>query len=138
MNKIINLSDKRGKIYICDINNYQDIKANLYVLCTTYTSEIPEGVISSDELAPSFSLFLKKKAWIEKGEFRDRFMEFRELYLKELDNKKDFHMAINKLRSLVNKNKNIVLFDDCNLGIFCHLNILGEYLSANGFNIVSI
>lgn len=138
MNNVINLFDKKGKIYIRNIHNYQDVKANLYVLCSTYSSEIPEGVIHSDELAPSFSLFLKKKAWIEKGEFKNRFIEFKELYLKELEDKKDFDKAINKLRSLVNRNKNVVLFDDCNLGSFCHINILGEYLSENGFNVVSL
>lgn len=135
MNNIINLADRRGKIFIGTIDNYDTIDANLYLFCTTYSNTVPDGTILVDQLAPSFNLFLEKRAWIEKNVLADKFVDFQEKYLSEMHTRDDYILALDKIREFIREGKNIVLFDNCNLGNLCHLHILKDVLIKEGFRV---
>jgi len=137
MSKVIDLSSKRGKIYIADIDNYNEIEADLYIYCTTYATDVPQGTIHADQLAPSYELYIQKNTWIDKGVFRDRISDFKDRYMQEITTREDYSNAIERLRELLSKGLDIVLFDDCYLGDYCHLQVLKEYLKEIGFRVFS-
>ena len=137
MNNVIELSKKRGKIYLADIDTFDDIEADLYIYCTTYADNVPNGSIHAEQLAPSYELFIEKSAWIDKGMYKDRFEDFRILYKRELTTRKDSIRGIIQLKDFISSGMNIVLFDDCSLGNLCHLQVLKDYLKESGFRVFS-
>ena len=82
-----------------------------------------------------YQLFLMKKALLEKKQLSDRFDEFALAYKKEIHSRKDFDKALSRLEYMVEDGKKIVLFDDCNLKQYCHLNILGQELIKLGYKV---
>jgi len=137
MCKVINLSTKRGKIYIADIETFNEIDADLYIYATTYATDIPEGTVHVEQFAPSYDLFIQKNAWIDKGVFKNRFQEFVERYIKEINQRKETQKALNRLEELIGKGLDIVLFDDCYLYEYCHLQVFKKVLKERGFRVYS-
>lgn len=138
MGKVIDFNIKRkkkGKIYIATHKNYFYIDADLYLLCTTYTDKVPDGTLLVEELSPSFKLYLIKKALLKKRQFVNRYNEFVSAYRKEIASRKDYIKALERLTSFIEDGKKVVLFDDCNLKEYCHLNILGQELIEMGYKV---
>ena len=138
MSNIIDFAKKRGKIYFGTINNWNEIDAHIYLFCTTHSKEVPEGSIVVEELAPSIELLLQKKAWLDKGLFDQRYDKFKEMYIKETENREDFQKALIRIKKLAEDGKEIVLFDDCGLGEYCHLNILKDIMKKEGYRVGEI
>jgi hypothetical protein len=129
-----NLS-KKGNIFIGSKDNYFFIDADLYYLCTTYANNVPEGTVLKQELSPSFKLFLEKQALLNDNIFVQRYSYFASAYISEINTRSDCIQAICELESLLKQGKKIVLFDDCCLKEYCHLNILGRVLINKGFKV---
>lgn len=138
MNNIINFTKKRGKLYFGNENNWNDVDAHIYLFCTTHSNKVPEGSIQVEELAPSIELLLQKKAWLDKGIFNQKYDEFKKMYIKETKNRDDFQKALNRIKKLAEDGKEIVLFDDCGLGEYCHLNILKDIIKKEGYRVCEI
>ena len=138
MDNLIDLNIKRGKFYFGTFENYSDIDANLYIFATTHSNTIPDGTILVEQLAPSLDLLIQKKAWLDKGIFTDKYELFKEMYIKEMYEREDYQKAMNRIMEMTREGKKIVLFDDCYLGTFCHLNILKEELKNKGYRVEDI
>lgn len=137
-NNILNFYDKRGKVYFGNINNFDSVDAYIYLFCTTYSHNVPEGTLLTPELAPSFDLLLQKKAWLDKGVFEKCFEEFKYKYIEEMNRREDYVRAIEKIEEYIRAGKKVVLFDDCNLDKYCHLQILKDYLKNKGYRVENI
>ena len=138
MGRLLNFENLKGKLYFGTIDNFNEIDAHLYLLCTTHSSDVPDGCILVEQLAPSLDLLYLKKAWLEKNVFSEKFSEFKKLYLAEIESRVDFQKAINVVIDRIREGKDIVLFDDCNLGKYCHLTILKSYFIERGFRAETI
>lgn len=135
---LIDFNIKRGKFYFGTFENYSNVDADLYIFATPYSNTIPDGTILVEQLAPSIDLSLQKKAWLDKGLFREKYEEFKEMYIKEINEREDYKKALNRIIELAKEGKKIVLFDNCSLGEFCHLNILKEILKNEGYRVQDI
>ena|SRR5690554_1235845 len=136
MGKVIQFNKKRGKIYITSIEHIYDTPGDLFLFCTTYSNNVPEGTYIVEQLSPSFDLLFKKKVWLDKGIFKSGFEEYRKLYLEELKQRIDTKEYLEKLEHLIAEGKEIVLFDNCYLKEYCHLNILKDFLiNKHGFRV---
>lgn len=138
MSNIIDFNLKRGKFYFGTFENYYEVDAQLYIFATTHSNTIPDGTLLVEQLAPSLDLLIQKKAWLDKGIFEEKFDKFREMYLEEIYNRSDYQKAMNRIMELAREGKKIVLFDNCNLGELCHLNILKEELNKKGYKVEDI
>ncbi|MBO8160649.1 MAG: hypothetical protein H0Z24_03350 [Thermosipho sp. (in: Bacteria)] len=132
---MVKLARRRGKIYIGTIENYHLADAHINLFCTTYSPNIPEDAIYADQLAPSFELFLKKKAWLDDKVFKLNYHIFKNEYLEEIKNRRDFRRGLDELEYNIAKGKRIVLFDNCKLGSYCHLFILKDVLKKEGYKV---
>lgn len=128
MGKVIEFRRKYKGIFITSIEYIYDVPGDVFLFCTTYSKDAPDGTYIAKELSPSFNLLFKKKMWLDKGIFRDRFDEYRKLYLEELKQREDTREYIEKLKGIIEEGKEVVLFDNCYLKKYCHLNILKQYL----------
>ncbi|WP_160198076.1 DUF488 family protein, N3 subclade [Senegalia massiliensis] len=138
MGKIVEFKKRvksKGTIYIADNTNYLSVKADLYLLCKPYTDSLPKNSALAKELSPSLELYLLKQAKLSKAIFKTDFKEFKEKYLRELQNRIDSINAINDIKHMLNQNNTICLFDNCKLEEYCHLNILGELFQDKGYKV---
>lgn len=138
MKKVINFSLQKGKFYFGNINNYYNVDADIYLFCTTESPSIPDGTILVEQLAPSLDLYIQKKAWMDKGMLSDKYDEFKDLYLSEMNEREDYQKALNRIMEMAREGKSIVLFDDCDNNKYCHLNILKDELSNKGYRVDTI
>jgi uncharacterized protein YeaO (DUF488 family) len=138
MGKLISFENLKGKMFFGTIDNYDEIDAHLYLFCTTHSSNVPDGSILVEQLAPSIDLLYLKKAWLDKGIFTEKYNEFKEQYLQELESREECQKAVQVVMDRIREGKDIVLFDDCNLGKYCHLFILKDYFAKKGFRVEAI
>lgn len=136
---IIDLSLKRGIIYISDINNYHIANADEKFFCTSIPDVLcPEGTLHMNLLAPSVKLTTQKLKWIENDVFEKKYPMFKYLYMEEIYKNEDMLSGLIALRRIIAKGKSIVLFDNCGLGSLCHLNILSEVLVNRGYRVYKL
>jgi uncharacterized protein YeaO (DUF488 family) len=138
MTNIIDFTKQRGKFYFGTLNNWNEVDAHIYLFCTTHSNEVPEGSILVDELAPSIELLLQKKAWLDKGIFEKKYDEFKKAYIEDSESSAGYQKALDRIKKLAEDGKEIVLFDDCGLGDYCHLSILKDIIKKEGYRVCEI
>lgn len=113
---------------------------------------IPAGFIHVHQLSPSIALFKKTRKDWKQGIFSDDEKEYlisldnlinekswwhlyKREFINEMNTRQDMKQALNRLKTLLNKDIPIYLFCYCKDVCRCHRCLIGEYFESNGYQV---
>ncbi|WIT26241.1 hypothetical protein [Bacillus phage SPO1L3] len=144
LKKEVSLNDGKGKVMICSIHNRKSVEgADVHLFAVGK----PKGTFYFDwwdhtpGLAPSRDLVTFTKEYNRsKGRREGWFERYTERLLDEWSERKDFRVAMKKLRKDLDSGKNVAIACYCPKykRDVCHLSILGELLEDLGYKVEEV